>query len=80
MKDFIKKLFCTHPPLKCEEYSSTNFEPDTRITYNSPWVLFGTRETRYKCLKCKKLFWYTKGDIDYMKMTDKFWDELLGKD
>ena len=72
----IKQLFCSHPRLSCEEYSSYNFEPDTRIIYMSPWSLFGTRKTRYLCRKCGKKFWYTKGDMDEQKMSAKFIDSL----
>jgi hypothetical protein len=78
MKKFIKKLFCFHPRLKCEEYSSFNFEPDTRITYNSPFALFGTKETRYLCIKCRKKFWYTKGDMEIQKRASRLL-ELITK-
>jgi len=72
MKEFIKKLFCGHPRLQCEEYNRYGLEPDSRIIYTSPWSLFGIREIEYKCNKCGKIFWYTKGDMAEQRYLESF--------
>jgi hypothetical protein len=72
----LKQIFCFHPRLKCEEYSEFNFEPDTRVRYLSALSLWQTKETRYLCGKCKKKFWYCKGDMEHQKANESFIDSM----
>lgn len=62
-----------HTRLGCEEYNPYGLEAESRIVYPSPWLLFGVKEIQYKCGKCEKVFWYTKGDMEEQKMQERFW-------
>jgi len=72
----MRKLFCRHPRLKCEEVNYYGLEPETRVRFLSPWDLFATKETLYECGKCKKQFWYTKGDMEIQKSNEQFYQSL----
>jgi len=68
----IKKLFCFHPRLLCEENNVYGMGASERIIYISPWSQFGIKEIEYKCTKCGKLFWYTRGDMWEQKYQERF--------
>lgn len=72
----IKCLLGFHPYLKCEPYNPYGLEPETRITFSSPWALFGTRETQYECQKCKRKFWFPAGDMAEMQMKERILESL----
>jgi hypothetical protein len=75
----MKRLICFligHRHKDCEEYNPYGLEPETRFIYTSPWSLFGVKETRYVCNRCKGKFWYAKGNMEEIKMHYKFMDAL----
>ena len=79
MKKLIKQLFCSHPRLTCQEVSLYGLEPETRIRYTNPWALFPIKETLYLCTKCKKQFFYPKGEMAYEIMNEQFLVSLQTK-
>ena len=65
-----------HNFTRCEEYGDFGMGGETKVDYNSPWAMFGTKYTRYKCLDCGRKFWYPKGDFEMRKATDKLLSNL----
>lgn len=77
MNKFLKQLFCGHPRIHCEKHKESILGAETRITYSSPWSLFGTRETQYECKKCGGLFWYPSGNFEEEKMMEETLEKLV---
>jgi len=79
----MSKIICFligHRHRDCEEYSPYGLEAESRTIYLSPWAMFGTKETRYICKRCSGKFWYTKGDMEWYKMNQKFIESLQAKE
>lgn len=69
MKKFLKQLFCFHPANQSQEVNN-GLEAEYMITYQSPWSLFGTKETLYLCNKCGKKYYYPAGNQLEKKMNE----------
>lgn len=82
----IKCFLGLHNPLSCFRYSDIEDKDErdvdlnwqgiwayhTRVIYNSPWSLFATIETQYRCVDCRRKFWYARIDFEQLK-TDARW-------
>jgi len=68
---WLKKLLCFHSRLNSTEVNNYGLGGEDRITYSSPWALFGTREKHYKCGKCGGTYWEPSFEHNEMVMNEK---------
>lgn len=61
-----------HDYTNCVEYGDYGLGGETKIEYNFPWALFGTKYTKYQCTDCGRTFWMPKGDFEMNRTREQF--------
>lgn len=61
------------------EFGDFGLGGETKIEYDSPWSVFGTKYTHYQCLDCGRKFWMPSGEFEKIRLNEKIIKILTNK-